>query len=412
MTSASSNYNPTSTPGNDVEIKNVVQLDNNGDFVGPMVTQTKTFDKDGVLLSTVYTDTVTGAVVTLAAATTQLAETDGYDSEVIEMCSNGTTFFRKLSITPGGNVQQVADFDADGNPFVAPGTVTAGSCEDVSSDKQRIYTQPLPICIENPAGTFTNGYTRDYEQLDHVTGIGIVETQFKVGTGGWTNVNPTGTVTDGACPVVTPSRSDEEIEILCNTSNVGVVTRFIRRYSVDDGGVVTFTDTTLDGTTAYTPTGTVGVCGNINVTESNEPGCANGVPYTRRRVVYSDAVSGQQLNIAYGWFNSANVETATAPAGFTLGPCVQAVIPATNGTSTEGTLIQNTAGTGTVPAGKNSVSFTCISGTVTVDNQELHPTENRTWEAYLNPVTNVYARTQAHTWTVAANSDLHIIWKD
>lgn len=59
---------------------------------------------------------------------------------------------------------------------------------------------------------------------------------------------------------VSTSAPDREYEVLCDTAADGTVTPFIRRVSVDGTGNTTVTDTTLDGTTAYTPTGTVGVC--------------------------------------------------------------------------------------------------------------------------------------------------------
>ena len=54
------------------------------------------------------------------------------------------------------------------------------------------------------------------------------------------------------------SESDSEFIILCD-NNAGVITRFLRRYSVINGTAST-TDTELDGTTAYTPAGTVEIC--------------------------------------------------------------------------------------------------------------------------------------------------------
>jgi hypothetical protein len=58
--------------------------------------------------------------------------------------------------------------------------------------------------------------------------------------------------TSGSVAVAAP---DDEYEILCD--DVGA---FLRRYSTEDGATVV-TDTELDGTTDYTPTGTVVRCG-------------------------------------------------------------------------------------------------------------------------------------------------------
>lgn len=57
--------------------------------------------------------------------------------------------------------------------------------------------------------------------------------------------------TSGSVAAATP---DDEYEILCDE-----VGSFLRRYSTEDGTAVV-TDTELDGSTAYTPTGTVVRC--------------------------------------------------------------------------------------------------------------------------------------------------------
>ena len=61
-----------------------------------------------------------------------------------------------------------------------------------------------------------------------------------------------GSVSLGAAP-------DAEFVVLCDDDGAGTLTPFLRRYTVEDG-VTAATDTALDGTTAYTPTGTVGLC--------------------------------------------------------------------------------------------------------------------------------------------------------
>ncbi|MFD8509712.1 hypothetical protein ACFV27_01000 [Streptomyces antimycoticus] len=58
---------------------------------------------------------------------------------------------------------------------------------------------------------------------------------------------------------------DDEYEILCD--DVG---SFLRRYSTEDGATVT-TDTTLDGTTAYVPTGAVVRCDAEQAPVPNPP---------------------------------------------------------------------------------------------------------------------------------------------
>lgn len=58
----------------------------------------------------------------------------------------------------------------------------------------------------------------------------------------------------GTSGSVAGTRPDAEYEILCDDAG-----SFLRRYTTDNG-VPVLTDTTLDGTTAYVPTGTVRRC--------------------------------------------------------------------------------------------------------------------------------------------------------
>lgn len=115
--------------GNQVVSQNYIQLDNFGMFTGGLVTETKTYDSDGVLISTVYTDTVTGVVVALQPGTQQLAPVVGTKDQFIEMCDSGTTtFLRELSTAPGGQLLGINDFLPDGTPYVSVGPVTIGAC--------------------------------------------------------------------------------------------------------------------------------------------------------------------------------------------------------------------------------------------------------------------------------------------
>lgn len=53
---------------------------------------------------------------------------------------------------------------------------------------------------------------------------------------------------------------DTETQILCDVQPDGTSTPFLRRFTVAPGGTVSAEDLELDGTTPYTPTGTVQVC--------------------------------------------------------------------------------------------------------------------------------------------------------
>ncbi|KQW11420.1 hypothetical protein [Streptomyces sp. Root369] len=55
--------------------------------------------------------------------------------------------------------------------------------------------------------------------------------------------------------------ADAEYEILCDVQADGSSTPFLRHYTTSGTGAPSVSDTTLDGTTAYAPTGTVVRCG-------------------------------------------------------------------------------------------------------------------------------------------------------
>lgn len=71
---------------------------------------------------------------------------------------------------------------------------------------------------------------------------------------------PTGGGFTGCCGPDGKTRSDQELEVLCDASGAP----FLRRYTVASDGAVTSVDTMLDGTTAYTPAEPVGVCATGN----------------------------------------------------------------------------------------------------------------------------------------------------
>lgn len=64
----------------------------------------------------------------------------------------------------------------------------------------------------------------------------------------------------GTAGSISITGSDAEFALLCDDDGAGTVTPFLRRYSTSPAGTVTTTDTGLDGSTAYTVTGTVTVC--------------------------------------------------------------------------------------------------------------------------------------------------------
>ncbi|MFJ7090361.1 hypothetical protein ACIQWL_08850 [Streptomyces mirabilis] len=73
----------------------------------------------------------------------------------------------------------------------------------------------------------------------------------------------TGAVLTAPSIVPCPAAADRTTQLLCDVQADGTSTPFLRAFTTDDTGTTT-ADTLLDGTTAYAPTGTVGVCLPVN----------------------------------------------------------------------------------------------------------------------------------------------------
>ncbi|MBC9729266.1 hypothetical protein [Streptomyces sp. TRM68367] len=162
---------------------------------------------------------------------------------------------------------------------------------------------------------------------------------------------------------ISSSAPDREYEILCDTAADGTATPFMRRVSVDSTGNTTVTDTTLDGTTAYTPTGTVGVCPaevtDYEVIELCDVAADGTVTPFLRRLAIDEAGTVTTADTALDGV------TAYAPTG-TVGLCPvtapqKAVVP--HGT-------QNTDWDLAANAGTQSVTLLVYSGSVTVTTAE------------------------------------------
>ncbi|MDH6189126.1 hypothetical protein M2168_002158 [Streptomyces sp. CZ24] len=64
----------------------------------------------------------------------------------------------------------------------------------------------------------------------------------------------------GTIGSVSIAGTDQELLPLCDIATDGTTTPFLRRFATSPAGTVTATDTTLDGVTAYVPSGTVAMC--------------------------------------------------------------------------------------------------------------------------------------------------------
>lgn len=162
---------------------------------------------------------------------------------------------------------------------------------------------------------------------------------------------------------ISTSAPDREFEILCDIAADGTATPFMRRVSVDSVGTSTVLDTTLDGTTPYTPTGTVGVCPEsvtdyevIELCDIAADGTAT--PFLRRLAIAEDGTVTTTDTALDG-------TTAYTPAG-TVGQCPVTVPPKT--VTPHGT--QSTAWDLAANAGTQSVTLLVYSGTATVTTAE------------------------------------------
>lgn len=150
-------------------------------------------------------DVVTpGACASVAAG----AEID-IVSTVEPGCSLGSGWTRRTDVTvdnatglPTG--QTVTYINAAGVPqAAAPTGFTLGACHPERIERE--YTTAVPVCVENPVGTFATAYARQLTEW-RVTGIGVqtdtITPQYSTDGVAWTPTAPAGTIRAGACPVV------------------------------------------------------------------------------------------------------------------------------------------------------------------------------------------------------------------
>lgn len=169
--------------------------------------------------------------------------------------SLGGEFLRTVCRDCSGAVTSTADTLLDGTtPYMPTGTV--GQCPTevpgpvpVTPDT---FHGELVLCDD--AGPFIRKLVQD--------AAGAVTSVVNLTLGG-APYTPTGTV--GLCPAQeepgVPVEPDTEVVQLCDVAADGSSTPFLRALTYPaGGGTPTVADTALDGTTPYTPAGTVGVC--------------------------------------------------------------------------------------------------------------------------------------------------------
>jgi hypothetical protein len=171
-------------------------------------------------------------------------------------------------LDPCRDIEQVLLTDEGTNPdtdflrtyeYACDGTLIGFT--DTLLDGTTGYAPVGPIVV-----TVQSAATRDIEQVVLCDTVGPFVRRYRYNPDGsfqgFLNLTlagapyvPVGAVVVCA-DVVSNFPSDREVAVLCDT-----VGAFLRRYNVTSAGVVTATDTTLNGVTPYVPVGAVGVCG-------------------------------------------------------------------------------------------------------------------------------------------------------
>jgi hypothetical protein len=154
----------------------------------------------------------------------------------------------------------------------------------------------------------------------------------------------------GTSGSVSAAAPDREFEILCDDDGAGTVTAFLRRYTVDGTGTVVPVDTGLDGTTAYTVTGTVGRC--TDVQPEPRPVTVHGTQNTDWSLATTPGVRSVTLMVFAGTVPVTTGEgTIQAPAGASLTWSV-------DGDTTDSALTGPLTIDGTAPAASWAVLWT------------------------------------------------------
>lgn len=200
--------------------------DNNGiNSVTPFLRQ---IDSSGVVTDT----TLDGTTPYVTTGTVEKCH--GYEINVAALCDDddGTVFLRHYISDQEGLPLGSFDTDLDGAAYVLVGTAIA--CNQPND--------VIKILCDSANGTkFLRRYVINNDGTVEITDTTLDGT--------------TGYVLSGSAAAC--SESNDVVEILCD-NNDG--TKFLRRYTVDSVGTVTTTDTTLDGTTPYVVVGSAVVC--------------------------------------------------------------------------------------------------------------------------------------------------------
>ncbi|WP_158697935.1 hypothetical protein [Streptomyces prunicolor] len=289
----------------------------------------------------------------------------------------------EYSYDASGAIASVRLVDATtGTTYTPQGTVSV--CPDGVDQPEQDLVQ---LCDTAADGTVTP-FVRDFRRDENGAVVGFSD--YTLAGAAYT---PSGTV--GVCDA-----SAEEIDhlqqVLCDTAADGTVTQFLRHWTVDNttGAVTAAGDTALDGTTAYTPTGTVGACQSCTRQIVERCGCDDtdgdglgDATYTELWAVDPCGGAAPELLGTYLDGDLTKPYTPTAPVECTTADVLPAPL-STGVRNVTGTTAQDIAAA--FPS-LQSVTLSVLSGSVL---------------ATMSDGTNVTIPTgMTMTWSVAQDSD-------
>lgn len=203
------------------------------------------YDGSGNLIGTSLVSAVDGSPYVVPAGHTVTvcpADTETPEADLVVLCDANGSFLRDYRRDQNGVVVATSDYDLAGNPYVTSGTVQ--SCV---TDIVDVETLDLCDVVSGVPVPFLRRQT-----FDSNTGA-LLST---------TDTTPAGAPYVVAGTVARCTDIDTESQVLCDIQANGTRVAFLRRYSYNavTGLQVGTNDTTLNGSTPYAVTGTVGQC--------------------------------------------------------------------------------------------------------------------------------------------------------
>ena len=353
----------------------VTFCDNNGIFLRHII-----YDELGNV-DVVYDTTVDGVTTYTPVGTVGTCSGDSFTETIV--CAAGVQLIRRTA--SDGTLTFIS---SNGTVVAAPLVYTIGSCATTDIES-------VQLCFT--ANTAGLGYAIGDQVINvrwfnTATNTQVSEVAFNVTQGGSAVATPLTAADFDECAT---NSIDREFEVLCDT-----VGSFLRRYSVSSTGVVTVVNTTLDGTTAYIPVGAVGTCNPTVADREFEVLCDTVGSFLRRYSVSSAGVVTTTDTTLDG-------TTAYVPVGaigvckIDANPVINSTLVRQTGVGVQTIVVGARSITVTVLAGNPTVS---IGGGPAVT---LVPGLSMTWDIDYGGK-NGETLAQAFTFTGNATSDFYV----